>query len=170
MRSLLALSTLADNAFLSIDNEYTGLLHKAFLFEYEASGFISAADSGDMLQGDGFAIVLAQQDLSGAEIDTILTGLQITDQDMNIEVPTRQQIFGVATIDWVAFDPFATLAGTFRWHLHFKPKSKGGIPFAEGSGWRLLLLNRTGSAFATGNQVNVPVIYERFAYEGGGGA
>jgi len=164
------LGTLANNATIDLDTKYTTLLHKAFLFEYRARGFITSVDSGEFLTDDSCSIVLTQAAVPNLDIDSILEGAQITDQNMNIEVPSRQRIFALADITWLAFDPFATLAGTFGFDLVFKPRSKGGIPFTEGSGWTLSFINRTGSALTTGSQVHTMGIHERFAYEGGGGA
>ncbi len=164
------LGTLADNATFVLDDVYDDLKHKAFLFEYRAQGQISTIDNGDFFKQDGVDIVLVQHETTGAEIDTILTGAEVTDQNMHELVPANQKLFDLAFIEFVSFDNSAGVAGHWIFDLHFKPSSKGGIPFVEGSGWELRFINRTGSALPDGNGVSIDRIYERFAYEGGGGA
>ncbi len=163
-----ALGTLADNTSIGIDSIMATLNHKAFLFEYRIKGTISSALVADFLTEDGVSIVLIKSGLLDADIDTILTGAEITDEEMSIQVPTRQQIFGLADIKLT--EVVSSTDGTFEFELIFKPKSKGGIPFTEGSGWNLVVINRSGGNLTTGNNVANMTVYERFAYEGGGGA
>lgn len=151
-----------------MDSAYQTLLHKAFLFYYEAWGTISTALIADYLSEDGLVITLTQNGVSTADIDTILTGAQITDKDMNVEVPSRQRLFALAKIDLT--EVVSATDGTLRFHLKFAPKSRGGVPFTEGSGWQMGIANRSGGALTTGNNVANITILERFAYEGGGGA
>ncbi len=162
-----ALGTLANNALVNLDVIYDGLTHKAFLFEYHAMGFMTLATLADMTTEDGVDIVLVRNNLSAGDIDTILTGAEITDRTQSTEVPERQQIFGLAKFVEVDNISGVTL---WMWEVHFKPSAKGGIPFTEDSGWELNFINRSGSALSTGTIVTTKWIYERFAYEGGGGA
>ncbi len=164
------LGTLADGASTNLDSIYGILLHKAFLFEYMAQGTISCNNTGEFFTADGVSIILVQAGLSAADIETILAGAQITDVTQSTEVPSRQRMFALAEIQFNAFNVDAAGAGNFHWRIHFKPRSKGGIPFTEGSGWELKFINRTGGALTTGSNVSTRSIYERFAYEGGGGA
>ncbi len=167
-QSAQALSTLADDAQVVLDSVYAVLVHKAFLFEYEAFGTISTALIADYMSERGIAIVLASTGLANADLATILNGVQITDTSQSRDVPIRQQVFAIAKIDLT--EVLSATDGTLQFHLHFKPKSKGGIPFLEGSGWRMVIINLTGSALTNGNNVANITIKERFAYEGGGGA
>ncbi len=162
------LGTLADNAIIVLDAVYDGLTHKAFLFEYRITGTISTALIADWLTGHGIQIVLCQNDISGADLDTILSGAEITDRSMNIDIPDRQRLFAVARVILRVIT--SATDGTFDFELIFKPKSKGGIPFTEGSGWECRIVNRTGASLTTGNNIANLQIHERFAYEGGGGA
>ncbi len=161
-----ALGSLADNATFGIDSIYTTLNHKAFLFEYMVKGTISSALIADFLAEGGVSICLIRAGLSGTDLDTILTGAEITDESAHVDVPSRQQLFGLAAIRLT--EVVSSTDGTFEFVLHFKPKAKGGIPFSEGSGWTLVVINRSGGALTTGNNVANMTIFERFAYEGGG--
>ncbi len=157
----------ANNALLNLDVIYDGLSHKAFLFEYHARGTLHLVDLADMTTEDGIDIVLVRNNLAAGDIDTILTGAEITDRTVSTEVPERQQIFGLAFLEFVEI---AARGAIYNWELHFDPKSKGGIPFVEDSGWEMNCINRSGAALTTGTTVLTNWIYERFAYEGGGGA
>ncbi len=161
-----ALTTLGDNGIIDLDNKYDGLSHKAFLFEYRMTGTISTALIADYLTTNGIQICLVKAGLSGADLDTILTGAEITDISEHSEVPERQKLFAIARIILRVIT--SATDGTFDFELIFKPKSRGGIPFMEGSGWEVVVINRTGSALTTGNNIANMVIHERFAYEGGG--
>ena len=78
----------------------------------------------------------------------------------------RQKLFAMAHIRLIVIT--SSTDGTFEGELLFKPKSKGGIPFVEGSGWKLVVHNGSGSSLTTGNNIANIRINERFAYEGGG--
>ncbi len=166
--SATALGTLSDQGAATLDAIYGTLLHKAFLFEYKVKGTISTALIADFLAEDGISIILIQTGLSTTDMDTILTGAQITDTSMSVDIPSRQRIFALAEIRLT--EVVSATDGTLEFQLHFKPKSKGGIPFTEGSGWQLRIINRSGSTLTTGNNVANMTVFERFAYEGGGGA
>ncbi len=159
-----SLATLADNAILEMDSIMEGLTHKAFLFEYRMKGMIKSLDVLDWVSEFGINIVLVKQDTSGGLINTILNGVQITDESAHIDVPTRQDVFAVADIDWASV--VSTIDAYLNFELVFQPGSKGGIPFMEGSGWEVVVINRTGAALSTGNLL-FGNVYERFAYEGG---
>ncbi len=165
-----AIGALADQGVLGIDTIYQTLLHKAFLFEYEISGDLSVIDTSEWFTGDGVDIALVQANLSAADLDTILKGAQITDQSMSVDVPSRQRVFAIADKPFNAFNPDTAGSGNYHWSLKFKPKARGGIPFTEGSGWKVVLINRTGNPITTGSFVDSSRVYQRFAYEGGGGA
>ena len=164
----IVLSTLADNAVLTHDDISEVLLYKAFLFEYRMRGVISSQELGEWQINGGIQICLVGKDLgaNGGLLNSILNGTQITDESKHIEVPTRQQLFGVADIVWDSFDN-ATLNAEGHFDLIFKPRSKGGIPFTEGDGWMVVVINRFGASLTAGNIVGASHIYERFAYEGG---
>ncbi len=159
------LGTLGNGGTVVIDEVYDGLTHKAFLFEYRMTGTISSALIADWLSEGGIKLILIQQGVSGADLVLILDGAEITDLNMSIEVPFRQQIFAIADVDLKVIT--SATDGTFQFVLHFKPKSKGGIPFPEGNGWEVRAINNSGASLTTGNNIANINIYERFAYEGG---
>ncbi len=164
------IGALADGATLSMDTIMRTLTHKAFLFEYEAQGTISCEATPQFFDEGGVAIVLVEQGSTDSEIEFILAGSQITDQNMNVQIPLRQQMFALAEVEFNAFNVDTANAGNFHWKVHFKPKAKGGIPFTEGSGWETRFINRTGALLTTGSIINTGSVNQRFAYEGGGGA
>ncbi len=161
-----ALGTLADSAMIVLDAKYDGLSHKAFLFEYRIKGTISTALIADYLTEHGINICLVKAQITAAELDAILNATEITDENMAVEVPKNQLLYAVANIT-LRIVTSAT-DGTFDFELEFKPKAKGGIPFPEDSGWELVVINRSGGSLTTGNNIANAVLYERFAYEGGG--
>ncbi len=161
------LSTLADNTQIELDAIMAVLLHKAFLFEYRFRGKIFTLFPIDFFTGDGIQVVVIQGALAASTVDSFLSGAQITDKSQNVDVPARQALFEVATIKPATIT--SSTFGYFEVDLIFKPKAKGGIPFTEGSGWELDIINRGGAAMTTGSII-VGEIYERFAYQGGGGA
>ncbi len=161
------LSTLADGASFTLDNVYDGLQHKAFLFEYEVEGIIGSVDFGQWSREDGINIVLVRDGVTDAELEAILAGAEITDESAHVDVPERQRLMGIADWHWDAAETVSTFESVGHFRLHFKPKSKGGIPFSEGSGWELRIINRGGALLTTGDFVTPHRIYERFAYEGG---
>ncbi len=163
-----ALATLADDAILSLDTVYAVLTHKAFLFEYRITGSISSALIADWLGERGLTICLTASSLSAADLATILVGAQITDTSMNRDIPERQQLFAIARVELIVIT--SSTDGTFEFELVFKPRSRGGIPFVEGSGWKCVIINQSGGSLTTGNNIANLKIFERFAYEGGGGA
>ncbi len=165
-----ALSTLADGASFLIDGLYASLPHKAFLFEYEAQGDISSAVTTEFYDDEGLSIVLVAAGTSNTDIANIIGGTAFTDQNQNVQIPFAQQMFALGTIMFHAFNDDAVGEGNFHWKIHFKPKAKGGIPFTEGSGWELKIINRSGAALSVGNLLRTTRIYSRFAFEGGGGA
>ncbi len=160
-----ALGTLGDGGTFVIDEVYDGLSHKAFLFEYLMTGTISSALIADWLTQGGIKLILIKQGVSGADLILILDGAEITQEDEHVQVPFRQGIFAIAEVDLIVVT--SATDGTFKFRLHFKPKAKGGIPFAEGSGWEVRAINNSGASLTTGNNIANINIYERFAYEGG---
>ncbi len=165
-RDSVPLSTLAQGAALVLDDTYDGLSHKAFLFEYRMTGSISSALIADWLAEGGIKIVLIKQGVTDAEVILILDGAEITDSEAHDTVPFRQQLFAIAWVKLLVIT--SATDGTFEFELMFKPKSKGGIPFSEGSGWEVKIFNNSGGTLTTGNNIANINIYERFAYEGGG--
>ena len=157
------LLTMANDSTLSIDSEYDGLLHKVFLFEYRMTCTILTPDVTEWLAEDGINLCLVADGISGADLTEILAGAVITDLTQNIDVPARQRLFEVMEIIQIS-------STILQGNLMFRPKSKGGIPFTEGSGWEIIAINRSGATLMTGNLVANILIHERFAYEGGGGA
>ncbi len=160
-----ALGTIGNNSTLVLDEVYDGLTHKAFLFEYRMTFSISSALISDWLDEEGISIALIRTGLSATDLDVILSGAEITDALEPTEVPIRQQVFALAQVKLIVIT--SATDGTFEGELMFKPKSKGGIPFPEGSGWRVLVQNRSGATLTTGNRIANIHIHERFAYEGG---
>ncbi len=167
MLNAVDIGSLADAATLSVDTVMRTLTHKAFLFEYRAQGDISCAATPQFYDQGGITIVLVQQGTTDSEMEYILAGAQITDQNQNIEIPLRQTMFAVAEITFNGFNVDTANAGNFTWKIHFKPKSKGGILFVEGSGWELRFINRTGALLTTGSIIRTGSVMQRFAYEGG---
>ncbi len=165
-RGVVALGTLADDTTSILDDIYDGLSHKAFLFKYRMWGFIQTLDIGDFFTASGVQICLIKQGLSDAALSGILAGLEITNEGEHVDVPTRQELFAIAEIQWRTHITGGTqFFGDFV--LDFQPHSKGGIPFMEDSGWEVVAINRTGSALTAGTQIKPEMILERFAYEGG---
>ncbi len=163
------LGTQSGDTSVTLDTIYGTLLHKAFLFEYRARiPFSFPGSIQDLIAGSGVQVCLIASGLSDADLNAILDGAQITDQNMNVEIPSRQQLFAVADAIFEGLDSADNLVGHFN--LDFKPRSKGGIPFSEGSGWSVVLINRIGTALTTGAFIGAAHIYQRFAYEGAGGA
>ncbi len=162
-----ALATLSDNVSITHDTVYSALTHKAFLFEYRARGFVSAAVFGEFMRSGGVQICLVNIALSDADLDTILAGTVISDESMDRDIPTRQQVYAIADLRWDQADLASPFTAIGWYELSFKPKSKGGIPFTEGAGWQLVIINRGGADLTTGSFVGASVIRERFAYEGG---
>ncbi len=160
------LGTLGDNVGIGLDTVMNTLTHKAFLFEYRARGHVAPDTFGEFFRQGGVQIVLSRQGVSAADIDTILTGAQITDVSEHTDVPIRQQVFAIGDIKWEQADLASPFSAIGVFDLMFKPKSKGGILFQEGSGWTLQAVNRGGAAL-TGGAIGSTNIYERFAYEGG---
>ncbi len=160
------ISTLADGSAIEIDSIMKVLTHKAFLFEYKLRAVIATTEIGQWQRAGGFQAVLVDGGISTSEVITILAGAQITDEDAHREVPIRQQLFAIGEVTWNSFET-SGLDGHGTMELHFKPASKGGIPFHEGSGWKVLLVNNSGAVAVTGDSFGNSVIYERFAYEGG---
>ncbi len=161
-----ALGTLGDANGIAIDAIYDGLLHKAFLFEYRMTFTVSSALIADWLAQNGICICLIKEGTSDAELQTILDGAVITDENMHEEVPSRQRLFAIAHVKLLVVT--SSTDGTFEGELIFKPRSKGGIPFVENSGWEVRAMNASGAQLTTGNNIANIKIYERFAYEGGG--
>ncbi len=158
------LSTLANGASFTLDDVYDGLTHKAFLFEYNMTGSISTALIADWLSEGGIKICLVKQGTTDAELILILDGAEITDESAFTDVPARQALFAIAEVELQEI--VSATDGTLKFHMEFKPKSKGGIPFMEGNGWETRIINNSGSALTTGNNVANINIFERFAYEG----
>ncbi len=159
------LSTLGNGSGTALDDIYATLLHKAFLFEYRAQFIIETDLVADYFDQGGIVVALVKQPTTDAEFIIAVDGAQITDEAMHTEVPLRQNIFALAEIRLVTF--ISATEATLEGSLSFKPKSKGGIPFVEGSGWQLKCYNNTGSGLTAGNTIGPINIYERFAYEGG---
>ncbi len=158
------LGTLADNNVIEFDNIMEDLTHKAFLFEYMIKFRVKTLNTTNWF-GQAIQVCLIKGDLAGSTLDTFLTGAQITQTDEHTDVPTRQDLFEVATIKTAS-----VVSGTDAYlngELRFAPKAKGGIPFTEGTGtgWKVVVINRTGSNLSTGNLL-AGEVYERFAYEG----
>ncbi len=161
-----ALSTLADNTSVTIETAYSALDEPTFLFEYEASGIIVDLDiNNDMMAGNGGSIVLVRSDISDADIDTELSAFTLTKTTKaSGRYLEHQRVFEVATLA-IEGTP-ASGIGAMNWHLRFAPKKKGGIPFNEGSGWKLAYINRSGSAMTTGALVKANSVRQRFAFGG----
>ncbi len=165
-----ALGTLADNGVSVIDEVYGVLLEKqAYLFEYEASGFILGLDDAEFTAGAGVTICLVREGISATDLDTVLAGARI-DPDDHGEYEIRQALYAVNK--WRAIRRVDTTGSggvdqfVIDWEISFKPKSKGGIPHSAGKGWKLLIINRTSGTLTTGAIIVTNRIYERFAYGG----
>ncbi len=162
------LTTLADNTIATIDGSYSTLADPAFLFEIEASGHINNAEVSEVSGGSagGLSICLIRSDMTAAELDVELTADQLTKEDVGGgEYRAHQRLFEIAKLE-VVEDAANDGKTKYRWHLHFKPRSKGGIPIPEGSGWSLVVINRNGAPLTTGAAVNCDRLYQRFAWGG----
>ncbi len=159
------LGTLADDASIAFDVIMNTLTHKAFLFEYRMWIYLQTLDFQEWAAEGGISICLHKQGLTAAQLGTILDGAQITDESAAVEIPTRQELFAIGHIK--SMTAVSSAQGFMVTELEFQPSSKGGIPFVEGSGWSVSVINRTGGALTTGNLLHAE-IYERFAYEGKG--
>ncbi len=161
-----SLGTLADNTQVELDAIMEDLVHKAFLFEYRADLIIKTLELLDWFAEGGINIALIKGDLAASSLAVIIDGAQITDTDAHTDVPARQDLFALAEITIASV--ISSTDGYLNAKLRFKPSSKGGIPFTEGTGtgWKLVAINRDGSALTTGSLIQ-GVVYERFAYEGG---
>ncbi len=156
-----ALSTLADNTSVTLDGVHATLGDPAYLFEYEAQGLFGGIDMGDLLAGSGLTFALIRSDLSDSDLDTILSGTVITKEVMNTEIPSRQRLFAIGVMELAAI----ATQGYGNWKIKFTAP-KGGIPFVEGSGWKLVFINRIGVAMTTGGFLMVQRQKHRFAYGG----
>lgn len=158
-----ALGTLADNAAADLDAVMETLLEKAFLFEYRANIIILTDDVGDLVSQGGVTVALQHQSLDATESDAVISGSQVIPSEMNEVVAVRQQLFALAEFHAIVPTANDNTNGFAIMNLHFKPKAKGGIPFATGSGWTMRVQNRTGSSLG-GGMIYHATIYERFAY------
>lgn len=161
------LLVLADGASLDLEASYNALQDPAFLFEYKASGQVQALAAGEYVQEGGLVIALRKSTLSDAELDAELIPQVITRPDKGAgDYLHHQQLFAIA--EWTLNDihPDTDGAGYYNWELHFNPHSKGGIPFSEGVGWELVILNRQGSSVVTGAFCTVDSVMVRFAWGG----
>ncbi len=156
-----ALLTLADNTILDMMNTMVTLADPAFLFEFKASGSFYAGTLTQLVQG-GDVICLVRSDIDGADLDSELAPDQITRLETG-DYEKHQRIFAVAEWEYASQDANVFV---WNWKIHFKPKSKGGIPFSQGSGWKLVIINRQGGAQSTGDFVTTESIMTRYAWGG----
>ncbi len=159
------LATLVDNTTVTLETAYSSLDEPAFLFEYEAKGSFLALDSvNDLGGGAGVSICLIRADLIDADLETELTPAQITKTLQGSgRYLQHQRLFAVAKM--VPHGDSGS-SGLWSWHLHFAPRKKGGIPLNEGNGWKLVVINRSGSNMTTGSIVILDEVRTRFAWGG----
>lgn len=157
------LLTLADNVSLTVEAAYASLDEPSYLFEYEASGIIIGITRLDLVDQSGISVCLIRSDLSDADLDAELSAFTMTKTTVGSgRYLEHQRLFAVAALEITdSLDP----AGV-NWHLHFKPKKRGGIPFNEGSGWQTVVINRTGTALTTGGIIKANLVMARFAFGG----
>ncbi len=150
-----ALGTLANVTSQEIDARYGGELQdRAVLLAWEGSGEVHGIDLGDM---SGCLIALVDEDITDAEINTIMTTRLDRDDPENVAI--GQKIKAIAD---VILNGIESSKGFYRWWID---ASFGkGVPFEEGNGWKLIFYNRSGSALTTGGFVSVARIKRRFAY------
>ncbi len=162
-----ALGTLADNTTLVIETAYSSLDEPSFLFEYQAQGILLSIDRADLVAAGGVSICLVRADISDADIDTELTPFTMTKTTVGSgRYLEHQRIFAVAAMTPYTLPSAGDPSIDLEWNLHFKPRKKGGIPFNEGNGWKLVLINQTGTALTTGAFVKAIQLMQRFAFGG----
>jgi len=161
-----ALGTLADNTTVTIETAYSSLDEPTFLFEYQAQGIIKSIDLADLVNGSGVSVCLIRADLSDADLDTELGASTFTKTTVGSgRYLEHQRLFAVAEME-VTNLGFGTPDIDMVWNLAFRPRKSGGIPFNEGNGWKLVLINRTASALTTGAFVKANIVKQRFAFGG----
>ncbi len=162
-----ALGTLADNTSVVIETAYSNLDEPSFLFEYQGSGYLLNLDRADLTAAGGVTICLVRADISDSDLDTELTPFTMTKTTVGSgRYKEHQRVFAIATMRPVTLPSAGDPGIDLKWEISFKPRKKGGIPFNEGNGWKLVLINQTASALTTGALLKAVQVMQRFAFGG----
>lgn len=161
-------ASLADNGVVELHNGMATLEvdNPVYLFEYEACGQVVNIDDGDFV-GDSLAIALIKSGVSGSQLDADLAGSVLGPEDRGPYTSRQERVFEIAEWELVQYDKSeADDVMHYNWKLHFRPGNKGGIPFLGGVGWKLVFINRTGSALPATPATAIVTnrIKQRYAY------
>ncbi len=159
--SFAALGTLADNTYQDMVTTYgTALKERIVLFAMMASCWVLGIEISEAMN---LKFVLVDQDLTAAELDATLDLILDKDQPQDYAEHQRLKAVGeIVQMQDTQSSGSSSGAGNIRYNLEFK--SPRGVPYDETNGWKLALINRSGSALTTGAQAIVDRAKYRFAY------
>ncbi len=155
--SLITLGTLADGVSMNIDSRYgSALTERAVLLGYKYEGILIA----DPLEaGNGFVVCLVDQDITDAELNSLL-GTRIDKGPAGaVELATQMKLKGICKAIPGALSSAQTIS-----RLSLDITFGKGVPYEETNGWCLLAFNNSGAALTTGGFIGCVSIEQRFAY------